>query len=124
MVEIIAVPALVAGLYALWIVGSPDLLRLTQGTSHVRAKVSRHESGSDGFVAIYRFQLREKMCEVPGPTAHVSPTPPVGSERVLSFPARRPDLARPPAPYMRSFMYLGFAAWLGFFSDLMFHWMR
>ena len=124
MVELIAAPAILVGLYALWIVGTPDLLRLVQGVRHVRARVVRHRSGPDGFTAIYAFQNRERTCEVPAPTAQASPTPAVGSEQLLSYPAKRPDLARPPQPLARTLLYLGFAGWLGFFGELLFGWWR
>lgn len=124
MVELIAIPALLVGLYALWIVGTPDLLRLVQGVRRVRARVVRHRSGPDGFTAIYAFQHRERTCEVPAETAHASPTPPAGTEQVLSYPAKRPDLARPPQVLARALLYFGFAGWLGFFSELLFGWWR
>lgn len=123
MVEIITIPALVLGLYALWIVGMPDFLRIAQGVRHVRARVVKHVSGPDGYNAIYAFQHGHRTCEVPAPTAYASPKPAVGSEELLSYPRRRPDLARPPQPLGRFLLYFFFAAWLGFFSDLLFGWL-
>ncbi len=122
MIEFIALPAILVGIYALYVVGWNDLLRVLQGTSYARAKVVEHHSGSDGFVPIYAFQYGERSFRVPGPTAHARPTPPVGENEVLSFPAKRPDLARPPQPLARILLYAGFAAWLGFFSDLLWNW--
>ncbi|TIX49191.1 hypothetical protein [Alteraurantiacibacter aquimixticola] len=122
MIEFIAIPALLAGLYALYAVGWNDALRLLQGTAYARAKVVDHHSGSDGFVPIFAFQYAERSFQVPGPTAFAQPTPALGESMVLSFPAKRPDLARPPHPFARSLLYLAFAAWLAFFSDLWLNW--
>jgi hypothetical protein len=122
MIEIIAIPAILVGLYALYVVGWNDLLRVLQGTSYARARVVEHHSGSDGFVPIYAFQYGQRSFRLPGPTAHAQPTPPVGESEVLSFPSRRPDLARPPQPLARILLYAGFAAWLAFFSDLLLGW--
>lgn len=122
MIEIIAIPAILAGLYALWVVGWNDLLRITQGTAYARARVVEHQSGSDGFVPIFAFQFGNRTIRVPGPTAYAKPTPPEGASEVLSFPAKRPDLARPPHPFARSLLYMVFAAWFAFFSDLWLGW--
>lgn len=122
MIEIIAIPALLAGAYALVHVGWNDFLRIIQGTSYARAKVVEHYSGSDGYVPIFAFQYGDRAIRVPGPTAHAQPTPAVGESMVLSFPAKRPDLARPPHPLARSLLYIAFAAWLAFFSDLWLNW--
>ena len=123
MVEIIAIPATLIGLYALWIVGGPDLLRLIQGVYHVRGQVTRHEAGSDGFTPVYEFEHDGVMREVAGFTAQATPKPAVGSIAMLSYPRRRPDLARTPRPFVRTIMYAGFAAWLAFFSDLWLRWL-
>lgn len=123
MVEIIAVPALLAGIYALWVVGRSDLLRLIQGVRHVRGAVVRHDMNGDGFVPVYEFAHGTVMRQVSGKTASAKPQPPLGTSAMLSFPKRRPDLARVPNPFARSIMYAGFAAWLGFFSDLIFGWL-
>ncbi len=122
MIEIIAYPAILAGAYALWIVGMPDFLRVAKGTVHVRSRVSRHMPGPDGFVPIFAFHHDGRSCEVPGPVASATPTPAVGTGQLLSFPAGRPELARVPAPFARSLLYCLFAAWLGFFTDLAFNW--
>ena len=123
MIEIIAIPAILIGLYVLWVVGWNDFLRVLQGTSYARAKVVEHQSGSDGFVPVFAFQYGERSFSVNGPTAYAKPTPPVGSSEVLSFPAKRPDLARPPHVFARSMLYLVFAAWFAFFSDLWLNWL-
>lgn len=123
MVDFIAIPALLAGLYALWIVGWPDALRLTQGVRHVYGQVVRHDAGGDGYVAIYAFTAHGRKCEVRAFTGHTSPTPPIGTRQLLGYPTKRPDLARPPQTFARSLMYAGFAAWLGFFSDLLLGWL-
>ena len=122
LLELIAIPALLAGLYALWIVGKPDLLRLVQGTRHVRGRVSRHHEGSDGFVPVYQFRHDGRTHEAKGRTAQAKPQPPVETGVMLSYPAKRPDLARPPDHFARAIMYLGFAAWIGIFSDLLLGW--
>ena len=118
MVRVISALAIAFALYALWIVARPDLLRLVQGTRSVRGRVVEHVGSADGFVPIYAFQDGARPCRVPGATAHAQPTPPLGSECVLSYPKKRPDLAREPAPLMRSILYAGFAAWILFFADL------
>lgn len=122
MVELIAWPALLLGLYSLYIVGWPDLLRVVQGNHKAVGTVARHRSGPDGYTPVYAFDYRGTVREAEGPTAHPTPLPPVGSTVVLNFPARRPDLARAPDHFRRAILYLGFAAWLAFFSDLLFNW--
>ena len=123
MVEIIAWPALLIGLYALYVVGWPDVLRVVQGTHKTVGTVARHKTGHDGYTAIYEFEHRGVMREAEAFTAFPEPRPRVGSTAILNYPARRPDLARTPRPFARSLMYAGFAAWLGFFSDLLFRWL-
>lgn len=122
MVELIAILALAPALYALWIVGRTDLLRLVQGSGYARGAVVRHELGSDGYVPVYSFERGGATYLVRGPTAHAAPRPAVGSTDVLVFPRRRPDLARPPQAFARTLMYAGFAAWFAFFGDLLFDW--
>ncbi len=122
MVQLIAIPAVLIALYALWVVGRTDLLRLTQGVRRVRARVVRHVSGSDGFTPIFAFQHGERSFEIPGQTAYAKPTPEAGSNVVLTYPAKRPDLAREPHPLARGLMYALFAAWIAFFSDLWLGW--
>lgn len=122
MVELIAILATVPALYALWVVGRPDLLRFLQGVRHVRGTVVRHAFGSDGFVPIYQFHDGVALREIAGHTAHTSPQPPVGRTAWLSYPKRRPDLARQPQTFARTMLYAGFAAWLGLFTDLLFNW--
>ena len=122
MVEFIAWPALIVALLALVSLAKPEFLRFVQGVHHVQGHVVRHQSGSDGFVPIYAFRHEGRTIEVPGMVAHASPKPSVGSPQVLNFPKKRPDLARPPAPLGRTLMYLAFAAWIAFFSDLLFDW--
>ena len=123
MVEFIAWPALLIGLYALAIVGWPDVLRVVQGTHKAVGKVARHKTGPDGFTAVYEFDYRGVIGETDAFTAFAEPKPPVGSTAILNYPSRRPDLARTERPFARTLMYLGFAAWLGFFSDLLFRWL-
>lgn len=123
MVELIAILATVPALYALWLVGRTDLLRLVQGVRHVRGTVVRHAFGSDGFVPVYQFDDGAGLREVTGTTAHTSPEPAVGSSTLLSYPSRRPDLARPPQTFARGILYAGFAAWLGLFTDMLFNWL-
>ena len=123
MVEFIAIPALLAGFYALWIVGWPDLLRLLQGTWTKRGEVVRHKSGADGFVPVYEFEHEGIVREVDGFTAHATPKPPVGGTILLNYPRQRPDLARPPRPFARTITYFGFAAWITIFSDLWLGWL-
>jgi hypothetical protein len=122
MVEFIAWPALIVALLALVSVGKPEFLRFVQGTRHVHGQVVRHQSGSDGYVPIFAFRHDGRTMEVSGLVAQPSPKPPVGSSQLLSYPKKRPDLARPPAPLGRTLMYFAFAAWIGFFSDLLFDW--
>ena len=123
MVEFVAIPAIAVALYALAIVGKPDLLRLMQVTRQVRARVIDHVGTSDGWVPLYSFQDGARSVQVTGDTASPKTQPPVGSEHWLSYPKKRPDLAREPAPLMRTIMYAGFAAWIGFFSDLWLGWL-
>lgn len=123
MIEIIAIPALLAGLYALSIVGWPDLLRMIQGTCTVRGEVVRHKSGPDGFVPVYEFAHEGVMREADGFTASATPRPPIGSSAPLNYPRRRPDLARTPRPFARTVTYAGFAAWIVIFSDLWLGWL-
>lgn len=123
MVEVIAAIAVLGGLYALWVVGWPDLLRVVQGVRHVWGTVVRHDQSSDGFVPVFAFEHDGRMREVRGFTAHASPTPAVGTRHLLNHPARRPDLARPPQTFQRALLYGGFAAWLALFSDLWLDWM-
>ena len=123
MVELIAIPATLLGLYALWIVGRNDALRVIQGVRHVRARVVRHHSGPDGFTAIYAFQHRERTCEVPAQTAFAAPSPQVGDTVMLSYPAKRPDLARDAQPLARFLLYALFAGWIVLFSDLWLNWL-
>jgi hypothetical protein len=122
MVELIAVLATLPALYALWMVGRTDLLRIVQGVRHARGTVVRHAFGSDGFVPVYEFRDGNSTREALGPTAHASPQPPVGSTRMLSYPSRRPDLARTDQTFARGLMYAGFVAWLGLFGNLVFNW--
>ena len=123
MVEFVAIPAIAAALFALAIVAKPDVLRLVQGTRHVRARVIDHVGTSDGFVPLYSFQDAGRSVQVTGDTASAKPEPPVGTTAPLNYPAKRPDLAREPAPLMRAVLYAGFAAWIGFFSDLWLGWL-
>lgn len=122
MVEFIAIPATLLGIYALWLVGWDDFLRLVQGVHHTRGQVISHALGSDGFVAVYEFEHQGVMREVRAKVAHASPQPPVGTSSALSYPRRRPDLARPPETFGRIIMYGAAAAWIGFFSDLWLRW--
>lgn len=124
MTKVIAAFAVLAALYALWIVGRADLLRLVQGVRYVTATVVRHDASSDGFVPIYEFTRAGIRQEVPGFTAHASPKPAVGTRLVLGHPARRPDLARPQQRFARTLMYAGFAAWIGLFADIWLGWIR
>lgn len=123
MVEFIAIAAILVGIYGLWVVGWNDFLRLVQGTYFVRGTLARHIDGDEGFVAVYEFDHGGIMREAHGRVAHPSPTPPIGTTSLLSYPKRRPDLARTPEPFGRSIMYIGFAIWLGIFTDLLFGWM-
>ena len=123
MVAIVSILAIGFALYALWIVGRPDMLRLLQGTRHVRARVVDHVNTSDGFLPLFAFQDGARSVQVTGMTAHASPTPPVGSDTMLSYPKKRPDLAREAAPLMRTLLYIAFAAWIGFFADLWLGWL-
>lgn len=122
LVDLIAWPATLIGLYGLWVVGWSDFLRLAQGVRHVRGKVVRHVPDAAGYLPVYEFDHGGIMREVTGKVGHTSPKPPVGNSSPLSYPKRRPDLARTPDPFARSIMYAGFAAWLGFFTDLLFRW--
>lgn len=123
MVQAIAIPATLIGLYALWVVGRIDFLRLIQGVYHTRGRVVRHVSGDGGFVAVYAFDHAGIGQEAKARLAFPKPEPAVGTSSLLSYPKRRPDLARTPEPFARSIMYAGFAAWLGFFSDLWLGWL-
>lgn len=122
LVDLIAWPATLLGIYALWVVGWSDFLRLVQGVRYTRGIVVRHVSSASGLVPVYEFGHDGIMREATGRVGHTSPQPPVGSSSPLSYPKRRPDLARTPEPFARSIMYAGFAAWLGFFTDLLFRW--
>ena len=84
MVEFVAIPAIAVALYALAIVGKPDLLRLMQGTRQVRARVIDHVGTSDGWVPLYSFQDGARSVQVTGDTASPKTEPPVGSEHWLS----------------------------------------
>ena len=122
MIELIAGAATLVGIYGLYVVGWNDFLRLVQGVYFTRGTVVRHIDGDEGFVPVYEFDHGGIMREAHGRLAHASPTPPVGTSSSLSYPKRRPDLARPPEPFIRTIMYGGFAVWIGFFTDLLFGW--
>lgn len=122
IVELIAILATAPAIYALWAVARIDLLRLVQGARFVRGTVVRHELGSDGFTPIYQFDDGQGPREARGTTAHVNPQPPVGSSTALTYPRRRPDLARPPQNFARFILYAALIAWIGLFTDLLFNW--
>lgn len=123
MIDLIAILATIAGIYGLWVVGQIDFLRLVQGVYYARGKIVRHIDGDEGFVPVYEFDHGGIRKQVQGRLAHPSPTPPIGTNSMLSYPKKRPDLARAPAVFARSVMYGGFAAWLAIFSDLWLGWM-
>lgn len=122
MIDLIAIAATIIGLYGLWVVGRTDFLRLVQGVYYARGKIVRHVDGDEGFVPVYEFDHGGVKKLVHGRVAHASPSPPIGTNSVLSYPKKRPDLARTPAVFARSIMYGGFAAWLAIFTDLWLNW--
>lgn len=123
MAQLLAAIAVFAGFYAFVIAGWNDALRLVQGARHVWATVERHELGPDGYVPVYVFIYAERTQSVRGPVAHAFPKPAIGTRSLLSFPARRPDLARPRQTFARTLMYLAFAAWFTVFSDMWLRWL-
>lgn len=122
MVYLFAAIALLPAAFGLWAVGRTDLLRLVQGVGYARATVVRHELGTGGYAPIYRFQRGATVHEVRGQVAHLNPDPPLGTGVVLSFPRRRPDLARTPQTFQRVVLYGGLAAWVALFGDIAFGW--
>ena len=64
------------------------------------------DDGSESFAAQIRFQTDDgRAIEIVDGVLHPTPTPPVGSEVDLVYPAARPTLARRPRPALRIVIY-------------------
>lgn len=76
-----------------------DWIRLTRRTRHATAEVCSHKTSRDdeglGYFATYRFLDDAGSHEVTDSLRHQTPLPPLGTRVALSYPAGRPDLARP-----------------------------
>lgn len=97
-------------LFALWAIARRDWLRLTRPVRRVLAEVCGHRKmvGGDGtdWAAIYRFQAEDGAHEVIDQVLSSKLSPPLGAMVELTYPAGRPDLARPPRPLMWVAVYL------------------
>ena len=116
-------------LFSLWQIARRDWVRLTSMSRQVRAEVTghrkHHDSDGESWAAIYRFSAEGGEHEVVDQVFSSRPSPPVGSLRELTYPFGRPDLARPPRPWLWLAIYgllIGltgvlFSAWMGWLKD-------
>lgn len=109
--------------WLVWTIARPDILRLIQGTRYVRARVVRHEFATgDGYNPVFAFEVDDRRYEVRGILAGVVRKPDLGAERVLIYPANRPDLARLDEPFVRQIFYVALAATIALVGDWLFDW--
>jgi hypothetical protein len=101
-----------AGLFlclaCLWLLGRRDWLRLTRPRRRATGRVTGHRvSHDDGtsYSAIYAFTDESGRHEVIDAVYEPTPRPPVGTMLELVYPEGRPDLARPPRPFLWLFVY-------------------
>jgi len=99
-------------LFALWVTARRDWVRLIAPSRHVTGVVVRHVSHRDAhgltYAAVYRFTVEGAEHEVTDQVYGSSRKPEPGARVALSYPAGRPDLARPP----RLLLWLGVYALL------------
>ena len=111
--------------FSLWAIARHDWLRLTTLSRQVNARVTGYrtswDDGSKSYAAIYSFTAEGGDHEVVDQVYGPSEQPPLDTVRALTYPAGRPDLARPPRPVMWGAVYaflvlaigLLFSAWMG-----------
>lgn len=97
---------------ALWGLARHDWLRLTRPARHATGEVIGHRTSRDdgglAYAAIIRFCDESGTHEVTDSVLHQRAAPPVGTLIALTYPEGRPDLARPPRPWL----------WLGVYAAL------
>ena len=104
-------------LFSLWAIARYDWLRLTRPLSRALGEVTGYRSSWDDsiktYAAIYRFGDASGEHEVIDAVYHAAPQPEIGTIRELAYPQGRPDLARPPRPWLWGGIYLLLLGLLG-----------
>jgi hypothetical protein len=95
--------------FAFWALARNDLIRLVRPARRVQARVSGHrESWSDAartYAAVYAFSDEHGEHQVTDPVYSSGKLRQVGDLVELTYPAGRPDLARPPRPLLWLVVY-------------------
>jgi hypothetical protein len=101
-------------LFALGAIARRDWVRITSISRQVEAEVIGHRTTSDNdgtsYGAIYRFSAEGASHEVTDEVLHGTPTPPLGTRVMLSYPFGQPELAHVPRPLV----------WLAVYATLLF----
>lgn len=91
-------------LFSLWAIARHDWLRLIRPMRRVEGEVIRHATARDDgrltYAAVYAFTIEDGRHEATDAVWSLRPEPPLGTRRILAFPEGRPDLARPPRPWL------------------------
>ena len=105
--------ALALCLFALAALLRRDLPRLGRPTRKVTARVTGHRTGIEDdrrhYAEIYAFSDETGRHEVTDQVLSPRPQPRLGAVVELTYPAGRPDLARPPRPWTWLLVYAALA---------------
>jgi hypothetical protein len=86
--------------FSLLAIARYDWMRLTRRSCRATGHVTGHRITRDGdgshFSAIYSFQTEAGLHSVEDAVQRLTPEPPVGTTRKLTYPEGHPNLARPP----------------------------
>jgi hypothetical protein len=114
-------------LFCLWAILRLDWPRLTRPSLRVQARVIRHriswENSAKSYAAIYAFTAESEDHEVEDALHRSFPIPELGTIVELSYPAGRPDLARPPRPLLWGLVYLLLLGMLGILTAKALGWL-
>ena len=103
--------------FSLWALIRHDWLRLARSKRKVIGRVTGHRASltdaDKSYAPIYAFSDETGEHEVIDQVYGTARKPDVGAMIELSYPAGRPDLARPPRPIMWWAVYGGLAYGLG-----------
>ena len=113
-------------LFALWAIARRDWVRWGAVMREVDAAVTGHRTSRDGdgnhYAAIYAFQAEGARHEAIDEVYSARPVPPIGQRRRLTYPARRPDLARVPRPALWLAVYGLLLGLIGVFAAKLLGW--
>jgi hypothetical protein len=114
-------------LFSLWAISRHDWLRLIRPIRRAVGEVCNHRISHDAdgvsYAAIYRFTAEDGEHEVIDAVYSVAAKPPIGTRIELTYPAGRPDLARPPRPLLWSGVYLLLFGMLGILAAKALGWL-